>query len=667
MLDFHSRLTEVPGIGEATAQKLQEKQLFTVQDLLLTLPLRYEDRSQFLSLAALPIPAEKQLVSVQAKVDTISQFNRGNRRMQTATVSDGTGKLKLIWFNSPFVLRSLKKNQTYVFSGTYDPKFKSISQATFEPLRAELLHTGRIVPLYTSTLPIAQGTFRRILKTITDDLDTSTTDTIASLANQNSTEPLPTLITAVQQLHFPDDASAVDLARRRLALEEFLALMRQANQLKKKWHALYDAPVIERTLKDVIPASLPFKLTTAQTRSISELLTDISHNTPMNRLLIGDVGSGKTVVAGCVAAAFIQQEWSVAFVAPTKILAEQHAQTLNELFPELSVQLVTAKQKQTAATGPALYVGTHRVINKLAAFKPGLIIYDEQHRFGVSHRSASLELDYNPHILTMTATPIPRSLMLTIFAHLKVSHIDELPPGRKPVKTWLSTKQKRTKAYHWIAEELAATNGQAIVVCPFIEPSDHDAFDSVAATTDVFAELTTLNADAHLGLKIGHLHGRQKPAEQQGIIKQLYNHDINLLVTTPIVEVGVDLPKANIIAIESAERFGLASLHQLRGRVGRAGQQGYCLLFSDSSSAEDRLQQFCQITQGKELAELDLQRRGSGDLFGTQQSGFDQLQFASWTDIELISLAQTVFKKLPQEWESALPTGKQPTEKVLSN
>ena len=664
MLQLQSPLTQVTGIGPTTAEKLTAKGIHTVQDLLLTLPLRYEDRSQFLPVVELSKLSEKQTVSVQAKVTQVSQFNRGRRRMQTASVTDGTGTLKLMWFNSPFVLRSLKRNETYVFSGAYDPKYKSMSQATFEPLRADMIHTGRIVPLYTSTLPIAQGTFRRILKRITDDLTETSTDLIADSANQHSTEHLPTITTAVKQLHFPDDPTAVDHARRRLALEEFLTLMGQAKELKDQWHALNDAPAISSTTETAVPSSLPFTLTNAQTRSISEILADVGNTTPMNRLLIGDVGSGKTVVAGAVAAAFLTQNWSVAFVAPTKILAEQHAHTL----PDIPVQLITKKQQATAENqSPALFVGTHRVINQLTKLQPGLIIYDEQHRFGVSHRSASLELDYTPHILTMTATPIPRSLMLTIFAHLKVSHIDELPPSRKPVKTWLSTKQKRTKAYAWMAEELTQTDGQAIVVCPFIEPSDHDAFDNVAATTDVFAELQALNKTNQLGLQIGLLHGRQKPAEQQEVISQLYAGEINLLVTTPIVEVGVDLPKASMIAIESAERFGLASLHQLRGRVGRAGQQGYCVLFSDSSAAKDRLQQFCQITEGKELAELDLQRRGSGDLFGTQQSGFDQLRFASWTDVELISLAQQVFTQLPSDWKPLIPPKNESTGSVLSN
>jgi ATP-dependent DNA helicase RecG len=419
-----------------------------------------------------------------------------------------------------------------------------------------------------------------------------------------------------------------------------------------------------------VPKNLPFELTNAQNRSIDEILADCSHNTPMNRLLIGDVGSGKTVVAGCVGAAFLANGWSAAIIAPTKILANQHAQSMRKMFPDMPIELISGNKKLSDIHDkPQFYIGTHKLINRLEQLKPGLIVYDEQHRFGVDHRSASINLAYTPHILTMTATPIPRSLMLTIFAHLQVSHLDELPPGRKTVKTWYTPRSKRVAGYQWVAQQLQENGGQAIVVCPFIDPSDHDAFDKVAATSQIFDELTILNQEEKLNLRIGLLHGRQKPKQQSEIIEQLYDKKIDLLVTTPIVEVGVDLPSASIIVIESAERFGLASLHQLRGRVGRAGQQGYCVLFSsnDNPTIKSRLEQFGQINNGKELAELDLERRGSGDLFGTSQSGFDQLRFGSWADSELIGLAQRIFKQLPVNWQSILPQSRADDSEVLGN
>lgn len=674
MLRFSSSLTSVPGIGPSLFQKFSANGIKTVGNLLLNLPLRYEDRSKILNVAAVRELPEKQIVSVEATVAQVSQFNRGYRKIQTATINDPTGNLKLMWFNSPFVLQSLKRNQVYVFSGSYDPKFKSISQATFEPLRSEMIHTGRIVPLYSSRLDIAQGSFRRILKKVVDEIDNSAPDPVAKIAIEggggSGGKNLPDLITSLGQLHFPDQPEAVDLARRRLAIEEFLSLMQQSQALKQTWQELENAPLIKSSLLEAAPKNLPFSLTAAQNRSITEILTDTSENKPMNRLLIGDVGSGKTVVAGAVAAAFLANGWSAAIIAPTKILAGQHAQSLQKMFPDLPLELIAGNQKKIDTDSkPKMFIGTHKLINQLENLRPGLIVYDEQHRFGVGHRSASLQLDYSPHILTMTATPIPRSLMLTIFAHLQVSHLDEMPPGRKTVKSWYSSRAKKVAAYHWLAEQIHQENGQAIVVCPFIDPSDHDAFDKVAAVTQVFEELSALNQTDNLKLNLGMLHGRLKPADQAEIIERLYAKKINLLVTTPIVEIGVDLPEANIIVIESAERFGLASLHQLRGRVGRAGQQAYCLLFSSTpgQAIKSRLEQFCKINNGKELAELDLKKRGSGDLFGTAQSGFDQLRFGSWADSELISLAQRIFKQLPADWQTVLPQNKPETNDVLGN
>ena len=287
------------------------------------------------------------------------------------------------------------------------------------------------------------------------------------------------------------------------------------------------------------------------------------------------------------------------------------------------------------------------VINRLADIQPALIIYDEQHRFGVKQRSQASELPYSPHILTMSATPIPRTLMLTIFAHLQLSTIDELPAGRLPIKTWVIPEKKRQDSYTWIAEELARNQAQAFVVCPFIDPSRTEALENVAAVTDKYQELQEFYQSHSPTPKLALLHGKVAKTEQNQIIDQLRAGESDILVTTPIVEVGIDIPTANIIVIEAAERFGLASLHQLRGRVGRGGQQAYCLLFSRSQKAHERLEKFSKMTLGSEVAELDLQYRGAGDIFGTEQHGFDELRFASWANVELISQARQIFEQLP--------------------
>jgi ATP-dependent DNA helicase RecG len=362
-------------------------------------------------------------------------------------------------------------------------------------------------------------------------------------------------------------------------------------------------------------------------------------------------------------------------------LAEQHFQTLQNIFPELEVELLTSKTGKKFMSGSEskkLYVGTHALINQINKINPGLVIYDEQHRFGVNQRSESSKLKKIPHTLTMSATPIPRSLMLTIFSHLNVSVIDEMPKGRIPTKTWVVPEQKRASAYDWIAKQLAGINQDqsklALIVCPFIDPSNHEAFENIASANETFAavksEFKKLAKTHGKNYKVALLHGRMKPDEQNKIISQLYHKKIDILVTTPVVEVGVDLPTASIMVIEASERFGMASLHQLRGRVGRAGQQGFCLLFNNAKSvtAKNRLENFSKENNGLKLAELDLQSRGSGDIFGTQQSGLANLEFASWTNLELIGQAKQIYEKLPKNWEPFFAPKIQPEDiKPLAN
>ncbi|MBU1885934.1 DEAD/DEAH box helicase, partial [Patescibacteria group bacterium] len=456
-----------------------------------------------------------------------------------------------------------------------------------------------------------------------------------------------------RSLHFPDDQQLTIQARERLAIEELLSLMQHSSNIKQQWKDKACAHFIKINEKKQIPNNLPFTLTTAQQRGLREILTDIQSNTPMNRLLLGDVGCGKTVVAGIATNHTLKNNQHVAFIAPTQILAEQHFITFQQLFPEINIQLLTAKNKFTLSENPTLYIGTHAVINKLQKIKPALVVYDEQHRFGVEQRNEISKLTLRPHVLTMSATPIPRSLMLTIFSHLELSVIDEMPVGRKPVKTWLVTEKKRTNSYKWIKQQLQESGGQVLIICPFIDPSNHEGFAKIKSATETFETLAKEFAD----FKVKLLHGRLTQKQKDHIIKDLFNQKIDILVSTPIVEVGVDLPAASIMIIESAERFGLASLHQLRGRVGRAGQQAYCLLFPSASSKKtrQRLEFFTKVNDGMKLAEFDLKNRGAGDLFGTDQHGFDQLKFANWTNIQLITKAHLIFEQLHKKYQSLIP------------
>ena len=643
MYSLTGRLTNIAGVGPNVADKLALKNIHTIQDLLLWVPLHYEDRSEQKLIMDL---VKNELVTIQAEVTAVSNQYKGRRSMQRATVRDSSGPLKLIWFNSPYIKDTLKKGQSYFFSGKLNDR-GMMSQPKVEKISNDTTHTNRLVPVYSSVPEIKPGNLRRYLKEVTNQLD-PVPDQLAEKFN------LLSLNETFKHLHFPDDQDLTIKARERLAIEELLGLMQHSWQIKQQWQDDASAHLIEVDQKNSVP-NLPFTLTNAQQRSLKEILADIQSNTPMNRLLLGDVGSGKTVVAGVAVAHALRNNHHAAFVAPTQILAEQHLETLTQLFPEINLQLLTAKTKFTLSDKPTLYLGTHAVINKLQQIKPALVIYDEQHRFGVEQRSQISKLTFKPHVLTMSATPIPRSLMLTIFSHLELSLIDEMPEGRKPVKTWLVTEKKRTDSYHWIKQQLQESGGQVLVVCPFIDPSDYEALANVKSTTETFAEIKPHFPDQ----KVELLHGRLPQKQKDKITQDLFDQKIDMLVTTPIVEVGIDLPAASIIIIESSERFGLASLHQLRGRVGRTGQQAYCLLFPSSRSTviSQRLDFFTKNNDGTKLAEFDLQNRGAGDLFGTDQHGFDQLQFANWTNLELIATARKIFDELKESqtsWKSLI-------------
>lgn len=676
MYSFITSLRNVKGIGPSVSAALALRNLLTIKDLLLWLPLRYEDRSQRRTIVELKVG---EVATLQVKVTGSRNGYRGRRSFQTATVADHTGKLKLLWFNNPHIIQRLGVGSEIFVSGKLGDR-GSMVQPTVERVSADTIHTDRLVPIYSAIPELPAGTFRRILKEITDNLAIS--DLLDNIVQTS-------LTAAFRQLHFPNTAETAISARERLALEELIVLIERAQKLKQQWQEGPAAQQIKTAAnwqELVDQANLPFSLTAAQLRCISEICQDITQPEAMNRLLVGDVGSGKTAVAGIAAVACIQAGYSAALVAPTQILAEQHVASLKKLLPNLPIQLVTGKTKTALPTNqPSLWIGTHAVLFRLNQIKPALLIYDEQHRFGVRQRSIAQQLESNgfrPHVLTLSATPIPRTLVLTIFAHLKLSVIDELPAGRLPITTWLANDAKREGSYDWVWQQLQvseANRPQVLIVCPFIDPSEQEGFTHIPAASDMFGKISkifTKMAKARpneYAPTIGLLHGRQSKDEQAKIIKQMFSHQIDILVTTPIVEVGVDLPAAGIIIIEAAERFGLASLHQMRGRVGRAGQQAYCLLFPATQGADSqtRLKQFCQIHNGSKLAELDLERRGAGDLFGTQQHGFDELQFASWTNVELIHQAQSIEKQLRQaypDWKSQLflPSSIE-SESVLAN
>jgi ATP-dependent DNA helicase RecG len=658
MYSFTTSLQAVRGIGPKLAEQLAKAEIHTVKDFLLQLPLHYRDFTQFSLITSLQ---PGQTVTIQAEVLKVQQIYKSRRAMATATVADESGKLKLFWFNNKFVAQTLKEGGLYTFSGKVSDR-GTITQPLFEKVTAaESIHTNRLVPNYSQKMGIAQGTLRRLLKGIIDNLATE-----ADELTQLISPEYPDRRTTFQQLHFPETAESVITARERLALEELLGLIQYSHSIKAEWedsNTGYAVPYSE----PVIPETIPFALTNAQHRVIGEILADLQKGSPMNRLLQGDVGSGKTVVAGVAALQTLRSGSHAALVAPTRILAQQHFQTLSKLFPSMPVALVVSGQKTNPTPDkPFLWVGTHAVINRLSDIKPGLVIYDEQHRFGVAQRSEVQNLTPRPHLLTMTATPIPRTLLLTLFSHLTASVINELPKNRIPTKTWVLPEPKREGMYDWLKEQITASGHtfQVLIVCPFIDPSEEENFENVASATEKFAEISQIFAGV---ARVGLLHGRQSQKEKDVVMEELFGGKLDILVTTPIVEVGIDLPQASAMIIESAERYGMASLHQLRGRVGRAGQQGYCLLFTSTGKIPKRLTFFADTLDGQKLAELDLENRGAGDLFGTAQHGFSQLKYGNWANLQLISKAQTVFSQLSPGWVPLVPPPKQQDETPLAN
>lgn len=682
MYQLKHSLDTVHGIGDSWQKALATKNIHSLLDFLLYLPLHYEDRSQIFSIAQLKrinnsmfvdqaeldkkkqkskdYQSKQDYFTLIVQVKDFRQYYKGRLLISRAILFDKSAELPAIWFNNKFLKSQIKKDQYYFASGQL--KNNSLVQAKLEALTTDSPHTARLVPIYSQINPFKQGSLRRLQKEIIDHLNPQ--EKIVNGPWQN--EDLQIFDNAkqfFQALHFPKSSPEIVQAREQLALEEIIFLINKAKKLKKNWQSSHLAPSIKVDQKKLIPVSLPFSLTDAQNRAIREITSDLEKNIAMNRLLIGDVGSGKTAVAAIAAWHSCLAGHNAALVAPTQILAQQHFQNIQKLLPKQKIYLVTAQTSKNFKKDVAsIYIGTHALINKLEEIKPALIIYDEQHRFGTKQRQ-------NPkaHLLTMTATPIPRSLMLTIFAHLQTSILDEMPANRQMAKTWLVPQSKEKAAVVWLAEQLLKSpDKQAFIVCPFIDPSKHSALANVVAVQDSLEQLETILKKYYQEKKIAKseqiktavLHSRLKKEEQKRVIQQLYNQELQILVSTPMIEVGIDLPNADFIIIQAAERFGLASLHQLRGRVGRVGQDSFCLLFTTHSNQEknhetnhetntvakskERLKIFCEEKDGFKLAQLDLKQRGAGDIFGNAQSGFNKLQFASWTNLNIIKEAKKI-------------------------
>jgi len=457
---------------------------------------------------------------------------------------------------------------------------------------------------------------------------------------------------ALEKIHDPKTTDEWERARRRLAFNELLLLQIQSTFKKQEFREENIAKRIniEDKNHNEFVNSLPFTLTNSQIKAVSEIKSSLGEKYPMNRLLEGDVGSGKTVVAGFGIFSSFVNNYQTVLLAPTQVLAAQHFNTLNNLLSNFGVRvsLVTGSETTKDLGRPDLLVGTHALLHRPALFdNVALLIIDEQHRFGVKQRSKLMEnaksAGHMPHVLSMTATPIPRTISLTLYGDLDLSSLDEMPEGRKPVKTWVVKPKKRKAAYKWIEEQISKDGVQAFVVCPLIDESDAETLKEVKAASVEYEKIRK----ALPKLKVGLLHGRLKPKEKEAVLNDFRKGKSDILVSTPVVEVGVDIANATIMMIEAADRFGLAQLHQLRGRVGRGDKQSYCLLFTENKSRKiiKRLEFVSKTNSGRDLAKEDLKTRGPGEIFGTKQHGLPEIKIARWTDIDLIKSSRKLAEK----------------------
>ena len=674
----------IRGVGENQVKNLAKLDIFTIRDLLYHFPRRYDDYSKLKTINQLRVGEEATIV---ASVNNIVRIpTRKGRTLIEAVVSDATGSMRLLWFNQEWHMRSLRQDMMISISGRIDMYLGRpvIWHPEYEPIDQQQLNTNRIVPVYPLTAKVTQKWLRRTIFSTLKYWIPRISETLTDRLQQRAR--VVGLQLALNQVHFPDDMQALTAAQRRLAFDELFLQQLGIIQQKRQWLEMDGKPypVTDAWLRARIN-SLPYELTGAQVRTIDEIRKDVSSAHPMNRLLQGDVGSGKTVVALVGMAMVISHSAQAAFMAPTGILAEQHYQTSLRLmtmpfgkqaaFLEpgqvrlLTGDTSTSDRKEIAAGLKSGYIklliGTHALIEDPVRFQNlQMAVVDEQHRFGVAQRAALRNKGENPHLLVMTATPIPRSLQLTVFGGLDVSVMDEMPKGRLPITTSIAFPTERERVYDRIRDEVELGH-QAFIIYPLVEAGENE---EVKAAVE---EQERLQKEVFPELRVGLVHGRLKPAEKDAVMLSFRQGDFDILVSTSVVEVGVDIPNASIMIIEGANRFGLAQLHQFRGRVGRGDAPSYCFLIPDTEDAAEnnRLLIMTQTNDGFVLAEQDLRDRGPGDFLGTRQAGFNEFKMASLADVRLIHLAREVAEEVLEadpglDLPEHLPL-KQAVEKIL--
>jgi len=656
---LNAPITVLPGVGPRHAQTLSRLGLFTLRDMLYFFPRRYDDYSHMKSINRLEYREEVTVIGTVQSVQ-VRSLRAGNLQLVEAILYDGSGKLRVSWFNQVWIAKRLHNGAHIVISGKVDQFLGrlTMNNPEWEPLDQGQLNTNRIVPVYALTANITQHWIRRILNQVISYWAARLQDPLPRELRRSA--ELVDLTEAISQIHFPDSWEDLKKARHRLAFDEIFLLQLGVLRQKRAWQEKSISPLLveDDWLADQI-FRLPFPLTNAQQRALEDIRQDLASGKPMNRLLQGDVGSGKTVIAALAIAMVANNSAQAAFMAPTSILAEQHYRNLSQLLTETinaesngappisskELRLLTGDtpewEKSEIRAGLEnglikVVIGTHALIVEPVAFKNlQLAIIDEQHRFGVEQRATLRSKGANPHLMVMTATPIPRSLALTVYGDLDLTVIDEMPPGRQEISTFLLSPYERERAYT-LARNQIQQGRQVFIIYPLIEESER------SETKSAVEEHTRLQRDVFPEFNIGLLHGRMRPDEKEAVMSDFRAGKYDILVSTSVVEVGVDIPNATLMIIEGANRFGLAQLHQFRGRVGRGAEKSFCLLIPDNIDAteNERLQAMVETNDGFVLAERDLEQRGPGQFFGTRQAGYSELNMANLSDVRLIEKAR---------------------------
>jgi len=649
-MKLDQKIETLAGVGEKNAKRLKKLGIFNIQNLVHHFPFRYDDLSQISKIVDVR-PGGRYTIKAKVTQKKLKRIFRRHISIFEILAQDDTGSIVITWFNQHYLDDIFQKDKTYLFAGEIKTRNAlQMQNPVWELVKPETVHIGRVVPVYPLTAEIFPKWLRSLLKNALDSLPAFPEYLPPETVKVNN---LLSYDQAIRSIHFPKNLQDANRARKRLAFEELLfyefKILKHKKTLRKSKSpkVSFNEPLTKKFV-----SSLPFQLTDSQKKSSWQIIKDLEKNYPSNLLLTGDVGSGKTIVAAIACLQAVSSGYNVAIMVPTEILALQHYKTFCSfpIFKDFEISLLTGSKKINVGkgvngdNGPKLFIGTHALIQKNTGIDDlGLVVIDEQHRFGVSQRAflTAEKKSLTPHLLSMTATPIPRSFALTLYGDLDISRISEMPRGRKKIITKIVTQERRKAIYTEVEKQIIAGR-QVFVVCPLIDPSDKLGVKSATEEKD------RLEKEVFSKNKIGLLHGRLKAKDKEKVIKDFAEHKLDILVSTTVVEVGVNFPNATVMMIEAAESFGLAQLHQLRGRVGRSEHQSYCYLLPENltQKAKQRLEALEQKHSGLELAEIDLQLRGPGDVYGKLQSGYLQFKLADIFDTELLESAKTAAEEI---------------------